>query len=575
MSHGHVPMVSCEAEPCKRTTGSGRLPRGRQEGGCISRGVAIYSLKDCSTQFSAELVLETTMSYSSISRRDLLFGSVSAAVAAAAPGPKHPNILFIMVDEMRWDAMGSEHHPLVATPNLDRLAKEGTRFANAYSVAPVCCPARVSVFSGRYAHVHGVVMNETAANNGEVFLPSILRYYGYHTAITGKLHYRPERFSYGFDQFWTFTREGPAPELGYQAYLKRKHGSPAKWPIVPGTCPWPDDVLGRDVGLFRYPEEDFETDWITARSLDYLRSRKDNPQPWFLFTSYLKPHSPSVEPKPYFDRYDPNAVPIPKLPPDIEAFRAALKGRERRHFIADRRMLRVMSAIYYGSITHMDRHVGQILAELERLGMAENTIVLFTADHGNMLGDRGRMFKDLMYEGSSHVPLIWRGVEGASENRGRVEEKIIENTDLMPTILEAAGLPVPERVQGRSFVGLMRGAGRGWKDRCYSQLGTAMVRTPEWKFIDLSQNLSRGFELYDMRNDPKEERNLAGEPKNRDLIEDFKRQLTAWRADTPAPVKIPGMPAPDYAVISDAERRELRDNAPDVRNPSTLPEYRK
>ncbi len=410
-----------------------------------------------------------------ISRRDLLFGGVSTALVAAAPGPKRPNILFIMVDEMRWDAMSCAHHPVVGTPNLDRLASEGTRFANAYTVGPVCCPSRASVFSGRYVHVHGVTQNEMPAHDGEIFLPSILRYYGYHTAISGKLHYRPERFSYGFDQFWTFTREGPTPELGYMAFLQKKYGSPAKWPIVPGTCPWPDDVLGRDVGLFRYPEADYETDWIAAHALDYLRSRKDNPQPWFLFTSFLKPHSPSVEPKPYFDKYDPQTIPVPKLPPNMKEIRAPLRGQARRHFIDDEQMLRRISGIYYGAINHVDRHVGQILSELDRLGMAN------------------------------------------------------------------------------------------WKDRCYSQLATAMVRTPQWKFIDLSQNLSAGFELYDMRNDPKEERNLAAEPKNRDFIEDCKRQLTAWRADKPAPVKIAGMPTPDYAFISDQERSQLQRHVPERR----------
>ena len=418
-------------------------------------------------------------------------------------------------------------------------------------------------------------MNEIAANNGEIFLPSILRHYGYHTAISGKLHYRPLRFDYGFDQFWTFTNEGPAPELGYQAFLKEKHGSPPKWPIVPGTCPWPDDPLGRDVGMFRYPEDDFETDWITACSLNYLRSRKDNRQPWFLFTSYLKPHSPSVEPKPYYERYDPREIPVPRLPANIKEFRAGLKGQDRRRFIDDEQMLRVMSALYYGSITHVDKHVGSLLSELDRLGMAENTIVLFTADHGNMLGDHGRMFKGVMYEGSSHVPLIWRGIKGAKENTGRVDQKIIENTDLMPTLLDAVGLPIPEGVQGRSFLPVLRGSGGGWKDRCYSQLATAMVRTPRWKFIDNSRDLSRGFELYDLRNDPKEERNLASEVAHRDMIDDFKRQLTAWRAASPSPVRIAGMPAPEYASISDEERRSLMENAPDVRNPSHLPEYRK
>ncbi len=503
------------------------------------------------------------MPQSQISRRDLLLGASALPLAAAGASPARPNILFIMVDEMRWDAMSSERHPVVATPNLDRLAKQGVRFSNAYTVAPVCSPARTCVFTGRYADVHGVTTNQIPAHDGEIFMPSMLKHYGYHTAIAGKLHYMPKRYDFGFDQFWTFTDEGPAPELGYMSYLEKKHGSRAKFPIVPGTCPQPDDPLYRDIGVFRYPERDFETEWITDRSLEYLRSRKESPQPWFLFSSYLKPHSPSVEPKRYFDKYNPADIPIPKLPANIKELRAAQQGRGKRKFIDDERMLRIMSAAYYGAISHIDDHVGKLLSELDRLGMADNTLVLFTADHGNMLGDRGRMFKSVMYEGSSHVPLIWRGPKGSPENSGRVETKIIENTDLLPTVFEAVGIGTPAGVQGQSFLKLACGKDPDWKDRCYSQLATAMVRTPQWKLIDNSRNLSGAFELYDMRNDPKEERNVAEEAKHRDLLRDYKQQLTAWRADKPAHVKIPGMAEPAYTRISGEERRKIVRNAPD------------
>lgn len=496
-----------------------------------------------------------------ISRRQLLAG----AGALAAAGSSRPNILFIMVDEMRADAMSSEKHPVAETPNLDRLARQGIRFANACTVAPVCSPARASAFTGRYADVHGVTANGIPANNGEIFLPSILKHYGYHTAISGKLHYTPRQYDYGFDQFWTFSNEGPAPELGYPAYLRRKHGSPAKWPIVPGTCPWPDDPLGRDVGVFRYPEQDFESEWITDRAVDYLRGRKQSAQPWFLFCSYLKPHSPSVEPPRYFSKYDPAAIPVPKLPDNIKTLRAAQRGQGLRRYIDDERMLRVMSAIYYGAVAHVDDQVGRLLSELEKQGWADNTLVLFTADHGNMLGDRGRMFKGVMYEGSAHVPLIWRGPKGAPENRGRVERKIIENTDLLPAILESAGLPIPAGVEGRSFLRLARGQDPNWKDRGYSQLATAMVRTANWKFIDNSRDLSGPFELYDLTSDPKEQRNLLEEPKLKDLVADCRRQLTQWRADKPAPIKIPGMALPRYAQLSDEERRQAIQGVREVR----------
>ncbi len=510
------------------------------------------------------------MSSFKVSRRDLLFGAAGAAsglraATAQQARARRPNILFLMVDEMRWDVMGCAGHPVVRTPNLDRLAREGVRFANAYTSSPVCSPARACLFTGRHAHVHGVTTNAVPAHNGEMFLPSILRHYGYHTAISGKLHFVPARFDFGFDQFWSFSSEGPTPEKGYNAYLRGKHGSPGKFPIVPGTAPWPDDPLGRDVGEFRYPEEDFETTWITDRAVEYVRSRKDTAQPWFLFTSYLDPHSPSVQPKRYLNMYDPAKVPVPKLPPDIAKIRGAEEGRGQRRFIADEKMLRVMTAAYYGAVTQVDDQIGRLLGELERLGMADNTMIVFTTDHGNMLGDRGRWFKGVMYEGSARAPLLWRGPGGAKENRGRVEEKLVDHTDVMPSILEAAGLPAAAGIQGRSFLKLVRDGDPRWEDRCYSQLRSAMVRTPEWKFIDNSLDLSGPFELYDMRRDPKEERNLADETRNRALAADFRRELTAWRADRPAPVKIAGMAAPAYASISAEERTALMRNAPDNR----------
>jgi arylsulfatase A-like enzyme len=272
-----------------------------------------------------------------------------------------------------------------------------------------------------------------------------------------------------------------------------------------------------------------------------------------------------VEPPRYFSKYDPAAIPVPKLPDNIKALRAAQRGQGLRRYIDDERMLRVMSAIYYGAVAHVDDQVGRLLSELEKQGWADNTLVLFTADHGNMLGDRGRMFKGVMYEGSAHVPLIWRGPKGAPENRGRVEGKIIENTDLLPAILESAGLPIPAGVEGRSFLRLARGQDPNWKDRGYSQLATAMVRTANWKFIDNSRNLSGPFELYDLTSDPKEQRNLLKEPKLKDLVADCKRQLTQWRADKPAPIKIPGMALPRYAQLSDEERRQAIQGVREVR----------
>jgi len=486
-------------------------------------------------------------------------GFLAAASLAAQPAPR-PNILFVMVDEMRFDAMGCAGHAVVKTPTLDRLASQSAFFRNAYTVSPVCCPSRASTFTGRYPHVHGVRRNGLAYNDNEIFLPSILKHYGYRTAIAGKLHFNPKRYGFGFDRFWSYTAEGPEPELGHMAYLSKKHGkNAAKWASKPGTCPWPEDELGKDVGEFAYPLEDFETEWITDRSIAYLRDSARQKEPFFLFSSYLKPHSPSVEPKPYFDMYDAATIPVVPLPPDVKERRAKLKGNSRRKVVDDVTMQRRMTALYYGAISHIDTELKRLFDELDRLGLRRNTVVVFTSDHGNMLGDRGLWFKDFMYEGSAHVPLMM-SVPGS---RARKLDPVIESIDLMPTLLDLAGIPVPAGIQGRSFRPMLeKGAQPGWKNRCISDLTATMHLAGGYKFID---NNNGSLELYDLKNDPGEKTNLAGDPKYRAQLQSAQDALAKWRTEQPPAVRIPGMATPDYATVDPAERAELLRTAPALR----------
>jgi len=485
----------------------------------------------------------------------------SAEVAARPPAATHPNILFLMVDEMRWDCLGCAGHPVVKTPNLDRLAQQGLRFANSYSVAPVCCPARRSLFTGRYAHVHGVTQNGLPANDGEILITSILKHYDYTTAISGKLHFHPEGPDYDFDQFWSYANEGPRKLENYREFLFKKHGAKTPFPQKPGTCPWPEDPLGVDVGQFAYPKEDFMSYWIADRAVDFLRSRQGAEKPWFLFTSFLIPHSPYTAPEPYYSMYDPKSFAVPPIPPENVAARARLKGMEQRHMIADEDLLRAVSAQYFGHCTNVDDNVGRILSELDSLGMADNTIVVFTADHGNMLGDRGRMFKGIMYEGSSHVPHLMRAPKNAAYaakfNTGRVIDEGVESVDVMPTLLEMAGLPVPEQgVQGKSLLQLAQGLDNNWKNRCFASQKGAMLRTSDYKLIVDGDTR----ELYDMRNDPKELHDLAKDPSKAELVADYANRIEAWQQDRPAPVRIQGMSEPSYARVDEATRRRLRED---------------
>ncbi|MCX7014549.1 MAG: sulfatase-like hydrolase/transferase [Candidatus Sumerlaeota bacterium] len=489
------------------------------------------------------------------------------ADAASAPPKKRPNILFVMVDEMRWDAMHCAGHPVVKTPTLDQLAAGGRRFLNFYSVAPVCSPARTSAFTGRYAHVHGVMGNERPANPGEVYITSILKHYGYTTAISGKLHYVPAQWDFDFDQFYSFSSEGPGKLERYPEYLKRKYGSPSVWAKKEGSCPYPDDPLGKDLGEFAYPKEDFQSFWITDRSIDFLRSQKGSDKPWFLFTSYLQPHSPYTTPEPYHSMYPPDSFDVPKLGPELAEERAKLTGKSMRHLIADETMLRAITAQYLGHVTNVDDNLERLFAEVKSLGMMDDTIVLFSADHGNMLGDRGRMFKGVMYEGSSHVPLIIRAAKNlpiaGRFNTGAPIEGIAETVDLLPTLLDMAGVPIPETgIQGKGLAPVALGEEKTWKNRAFAALATSMIRTPQYKLIDNGEGAAQRFELYDMTKDPKEQTSLAGDPQCKDVVHDLAKRLDEWRKDKPGPVVVPGLETPYYAKpLSPEEQEKLKQRA--------------
>ena len=191
----------------------------------------------------------------------LVWASAGPALAATKP-----NILFIMVDEMKWNVMSCAGHPIVKTPHLDRLAREGTRFETAYTVAPICTPSRYSFFTGRYAHVHGATDNNTPPREPQLLLPSILKHHGYQTAISGKLHFIPNNRDYGFDYFWSFAGEGPGRLPSWPQDIEKKHGRDAARRLE--VRPFPDDPLGRDLGKLGYPKEDAQTFWIpTAPSI--------------------------------------------------------------------------------------------------------------------------------------------------------------------------------------------------------------------------------------------------------------------------------------------------------------------
>ena len=492
----------------------------------------------------------------------------------AAPAAQKPNILFIMVDEMRWDVMSCEGHPIVKTPNRDKLAREGTRFATAYTCSPVCVPSRYCVFTSRYAYVHGSLNNQTPPQAGELLLPAILKKYGYETALSGKLHFLPGNRSYGFDYFWSDSSEGPRKLQSWPEFLAKKYGSKAQQLL---DQPYPNDPLGRDIARLPYPKEDTQTYWTTDRAVDFLGQR-DKANPFFLFVSYVAPHSPSHLAEPYWSMYDPKKMPTPTIPDAVKKERAeALKaGAFVRHLVGDEEMARRLTATYFAKVTMIDDNVGQLLREVEKRGLMDNTIIVFTADHGNMLADRGRWFKGVMYEGSSRIPLLIKAPQtsalAGTFNRGKVIKQVVENIDIMPTLMEMSGLPLQGQAgfQGRSLINLVGGEDPQWKDIAYSELDPKMIRTPQYKLIKNGEykrfSGPGDYELYDMIKDPKEENDLSADPAHAQALQELRRKLESWLQDRPAPPAmqgvertLPAKPLPLPRDVIQAEKRRPQD----------------
>lgn len=515
-----------------------------------------------------------------------MYQTIRQAIAGAAAGlllmplaglraaePPRPNILFIMVDEMKWNAMSCAGHPIVKTPHLDRLAGEGTRFATAYTVAPICTPSRYSFFTGRYAHVHGSTDNSTPPREPQLLLPAILKHHGYQTAISGKLHFIPNNLAYEFDYFWSYGGEGPRKLPTWPQDVENKYGRNAARRLQ--VQPFPDDPLGRDLGKLAYPKQDSQTFWVTDRAVDFLRVR-DKGRPFFLFVSYLDPHSPSHLCEPYWQMFDARKMPLP--PTFKQDASGASPTAANRHEVHDPKIVQAMTAAYYAKVTMVDDNVGRLLSQLHTLGLAENTLIVFTADHGNMLGDLNRWFKGVMYEGSARIPLLIkappRSPLAARFNRGAVIDNIVENIDVMPTLCELAGVPCPAQgVQGRSLAGLVAGQADRWKDVAFAERNSAMIRTPGYKLIQNDEKAGRrgggAYELYDMLHDPQETRNLAGDAAHAATVKDLAARLDAWRNDHPPVPVIQGLvPQPQDAAPASGEQKAGRKKDRRSRRPS-------
>lgn len=462
--------------------------------------------------------------------RFCLFVSLLIAVLAAhaAAEPARPNVLFIAVDDLNT-SLGCYGHPLVKSPNIDRLAARGVRFDHAYCQFPLCSPSRVSLLTGLRPETTRIFELKTDFRTilpDAVTLPQAFQKAGYFVARVGKLfHYGvPGQIgTAGLDdaRSWNHT-------VNPRGRDKDEEGK-----VVNYT---PQRGLGSAMSFFAAEGADEEqTDGIGAtEAIKLLKAHKD--QPFFLGVGFYRPHTPYVAPRRYFDMYPLDAIQLPFNPPDDhdDIPEAALNVRPSNYGLSDEQCRQCLQA-YCASITFMDAQVGRLLDALDELQLTDNTIVVLWGDHGYLLGQHGQWMKQSLFEESAQVPLLI-AAPGAKGN-GQGCRRIVESVDIYPTLCDLAGIAAPENLAGASLRPLLDDPAAKWDRPAYTQVQRKgfpgrSVRTERWRYSEWDHG-RKGAELYDHQNDPREFRNLAGDPKYVTVVAEMRGLLRETFKDEP------------------------------------------
>lgn len=473
----------------------------------------------------------------------------AAGLAPGAEPAKKPNVLFIAVDDLK-PALGCAGDRHAITPNIDKLAARGTVFTRAYCQQAVCSPSRSSLLTGRRpdtTRVYDLVTHFRKALPNIVTLPQHFKNNGYYSHGVGKIYHPGYNDEPSWSVPWEATKgKGFGPDgLKLLDELKAK----AK-------------AAGADVtrvrGLpFEAPDvaDDYLNDgWTANRAIDILKSRKGKAEPFFLAVGFAKPHLPFVAPKKYRDLYDPAKLPLAAFagaPKNAPPYAPAPGGELRAYHNIPRNgpippdTARQLVHHYYAAVSYMDAQLGRVLDALQEQGLADNTVVIFWGDHGWHLGDHGMWCKHSNYEQATRAALVMR-VPG-QKAAGKPTDALVEFVDIYPTLADVCGLPRPEGVEGHSFAPLLDEPKRPWKAAVFSQyprgsketgplMGYA-VRTDRYRYVEWRKRNGTEVvarELYDYQADPGEDRNVAGDPANKEIVDKLAKQLAAgWQGNAP------------------------------------------
>ncbi len=448
---------------------------------------------------------------------------------ANASSKNQPNVLLIMTDQQRGDCLGIDGHPVLLTPTMDRIAGRGVRFSRAYSTCPSCIAARRSLLSGQFPATHGMRgYRDFIEWKAPPTLPQVLSDHGYHTYLVGRnMHQHPVRKRYGYDHMVIF--KGQDGDYGEWLSRREPEGSGGYY----GTGVMHNDWTARP---WHMPEAYHMTNWTVNRALEFLRKR-DTSCPFFLTVSFLAPHPPLVPPEPYMDRYLRTNLPEPVIgdwakPPEN---RGLGMGQAPNRVQLEGEALRSARAAYYGLINHIDDQLNRLLNPVTGIDAAtrNNTIIIFTSDHGEMLGDHYLWRKTLPYEPSARIPFLIRPPGHMGITPGTVLEEAVCLEDIMPTVLSMVGIESPDTVEGRNLLPLMRGENVEWRPYIHIEHAPIHHTLTDGKekyiwFVNDGRE-----QLFNLDEDPDELRDLAARPKHTGRLAHWRNLLVKELANRP------------------------------------------
>ena len=460
----------------------------------------------------------------------------AATYSASTVKRDRPNVLLLMADQLRSDCLGAYGNTVIRTPNLDRVAREGVRFSAAYSTTPTCTPARTALLTGMGPWRNGMLgYTHMATNPYPVEKGRAMAEAGYYTTSIGKNHYNPIRNAHGYHQlvcdehcsYW-FHKQGPQTEASWE---ERCDYESWFWSQLPDKDPHATGLTWNDYRgkPFVYPEEMHATHWTGQTAVNFLKGY-ERAEPFFLKVSFIRPHSPYDAPERCFRIYENSALPEAQVADWAKSYEPRSgPGYEIWHGKLPPDQIRRSRQGYYGSVSFVDEQIGRILDVLDQRKLLDETLILFISDHGDMLGDQNLWRKSYGYEQSAHIPMLMRLPASMSlKADGRVMDNPVELRDILPTALDAAGAPIPESIEGRSLLELVRTGGKGWReyidmehDICYSPSNHWNGLTDgKWKYLYHAQHGEE--QLFHLEKDPHELKDLS-------RVAEHGSQLKLWR----------------------------------------------